>query len=143
MTGPASGKIPLRGARIFINHREIKGEVYVHLRGYARARVTHLDIESDELNRVYPSEGGSFLTVRGVDNGIEIEIDKNLAVRVLHPLLNLVLSPSPRANIREKTRTWVGGKKGGIYIGFRKEEIEKLEKIARKLLADEAGNNLS
>jgi hypothetical protein len=31
----------------------------------------------------------------------------------------------------EKTRTWVGGKFGGIYIGFRKEQIEKLEAIAR------------
>jgi hypothetical protein len=32
----------------------------------------------------------------------------------------------------EKTRTWVGGKEGGIYIGFKKEQIEKLEKIARE-----------
>jgi len=32
----------------------------------------------------------------------------------------------------EKTRTWVGGKFGGIYIGFRKKEIEKLENLARE-----------
>jgi hypothetical protein len=41
-------------------------------------------------------------------------------------MLNRVLSPG------EKTRTWVGGKEEGIYIGFKKKEIEKLESIVRE-----------
>ena len=41
--------------------------------------------------------------------------------------LNQVLKPG------EKTRTWVGGKYGGIYIGFRKAEVRKLENLALRL----------
>ncbi len=125
MTGPAYGKLPLKGARIFINNREIKGEVYIHVKGYALARVTHLDIEASELNEVYKPSGGGFLSIYGIEGGIKIKIREGLYVTILHKLLNRVLAPG------EKTRTWVGGKEGGIYIGFRKSEVKKLEEIAR------------
>jgi len=97
------------------------------MKGYALARVTHLDIEAPELNEVYPTGGGSFLSVCGIESGIKIKLREDLYVRVLHDLLNRVLKPG------EKTRTWVGGKDGGIYIGFRKEQIEKLESLAKEL----------
>ena len=129
MTGPAIGKLPLRGARVSIlesgKFREIEAEVYIHVKGYSLARVTHLDIESPELNRVYPIKGGSFLPIIGIRNGIEIRTRKT-RIRIVHPLLNEVL------NVGEYTRTWVGGKIGGIYIGFRKGELEKLEKICEE-----------
>lgn len=51
---------------------------------------------------------------------------KRVKVRVIHPLLNQVLG------MGEHTRTWVGGKEGGIYIGFKKEEIKKLEKLSKE-----------
>jgi hypothetical protein len=126
MSGPAYGKLLLKDAKIFINTKEIDGNAYIHVRGYARARVTHLDIESNELNKVYPSEGGSFLSIYGIDNGIEIKVNERCTIKILHPMLNRVLSPG------EKTRTWVGGKEEGIYIGFKKKEIEKLESIVRE-----------
>jgi hypothetical protein len=67
-----------------------------------------------------PKEGG-FFSIRGLDGGVEIKFEKN-RVKVLHKFLNEVLKEG------EKTRTWVGGKEGGIYIGFKKEQIIKLGK---------------
>jgi hypothetical protein len=31
----------------------------------------------------------------------------------------------------EKTGAWVGGKLNGIYVGFKKNEMKKLEEIAK------------
>jgi hypothetical protein len=129
MTGPGVGKLLLEGARVFIVERdgvkEVEAEVYIHVRGYSLARVTHLDIESPELNEFYPTEGGKFLPIIGIKDGIEMRM-RGVKIRVIHPLLNSVL------DVGGYTRTWVGGKKGGIYIGFRREEIRKLEKLSKE-----------
>jgi hypothetical protein len=71
-----------------------------------------------------PKEG-VFFSINGIDGGIEIKFEGN-RVKVLHEFLNEVLKEG------EKTRTWVGGKEGGTYIGFKKEQIIKLEKTARE-----------
>lgn len=129
LTGPGLGKLLLEGARVFIVKRdsvkEVEAEVYIHMKGYSLARVTHLDIESQELNEFYPDEGGNFLPIIGIEDGIEIRM-RGAKIRVIHPLLNSVL------DVGRYTRTWVGGKEGGIYIGFRKEEVRKLEKLGRE-----------
>ena len=120
MTGPAYGKIRV-SAGVYIGEgkerRKIEANVYVHLKGYALARVTHLDIESPELNLM--KEKGRFLLVRGIEGGIEIP---GLRIMIKSRKLSKILEPG------EKTRTWVGQKKDGIYIGFRREQIMKMEK---------------
>lgn len=140
MTGPAGGKLGLN-AGVYLRSEEGKVKledalVYIHVKGHARARVTHLDIEHDILDNIIPPKRGRFLTIHGVEGGIRIDLGKpkevNLnderieveRITVLHPHLSKVLEPN------QKTRTWVGGKFGGIYIGFRKGEIAKLERIA-------------
>jgi hypothetical protein len=123
MTGPAEGKIDLP-AQVFLDSKKIDAVIYVHLKGYALARVTHLDIESESLN-ILPVKGGGFFTIRGIDSGIEIELKAHI-VRVICSSLNEVLG------VGKATRTWVGGKVDGIYVGFKKAEIEKLEKIAKR-----------
>jgi hypothetical protein len=125
MTGPGEGKLPLENAEVFIDNKEIKADVYIHVKGFSLARVTHLDIESEELNKILKPKEGGFFSIHGVDGGIEIKFEKN-RVKVFHEFLNEVLRKG------EKTRTWVGGKEGGIYIGFKKEQIVKLEKIAKE-----------
>jgi hypothetical protein len=125
MTGPGEGKLPLENAKVFIDNKEIKADVYIHVKGFSLARVTHLDVESEELNNVLRPKEGGFFSIHGVDGGIEIKFGKN-RVKVLHEFLNEVLKKG------EKTRTWVGGKESGIYIGFKKEQIVKLEKIAKE-----------
>ncbi len=132
MTGPAEGKLPL-DCEVYFSYDDKKirikeVSVYIHLKGYALARVTHLDIEHPSLNKLIQPKHGKFLTVKGFEGGIEIVFDgenlKPRSVKIFSPLLNMVLQPNV------KTRTWIGGKFGGIYIGFRKPEVRKLEKIA-------------
>ena len=55
-------------------------------------------------------------------NGLKIKLNEKTFLEIIHPLMNKIL----RNN--EKTRTWVGQKKDGIYIGFRREQIMKMEK---------------
>ena len=126
MTGPGPGKFLLRNAKVFLDDKKIESEVYIHVKGLSLAKVTHLDIESEELNDILKPKEGGFFSIYGIDNGIEINLEKR-KIRVLHKLLTNVLIKN------EKIRTWVGGKEGGIYIGFKKEQIAKLEKIVREV----------
>jgi hypothetical protein len=141
MTGEAKGKLRLNAKTYLLAEKEkikLNAIVYIHLKGYALARVTHLDIEQDILDNIIPPKRGHFLSIHGIKNGIEIKLEnkkeiayKNkkisvVGIKIVHPYLAKVL------NQKEKTRTWVGGKFGGIYIGFRKEQIEKLEAIAKE-----------
>jgi len=127
MTGPGLGKLLLQNARVFIDKKEIEASVYIHVKGFSLARVTHLDVEGEELNKVLKPKEGGFFSIYGINGGIEAKI-KKIRIRVMHDILNEVLRRG------EKIRTWIGGKEGGIYIGFRKEQIIKLEKIAREKL---------
>ena len=125
MTGPGIGKLLLENAKVFIDGKEIKADVYIHVKGFSLAKVTHLDVESEELNKILKPKEGGFFSIHGIGGGIEIKFEKN-RVKVSHEFLNEVLRKG------EKIRTWVGGKESGIYIGFKKEQIIKLEKVARE-----------
>ena len=142
MTGPAEGKLGL-SATVYLssNGREVELEnpfVCIHLKGYSLARVTHLDIEHELLDNLIPPKRGRLHEIRGVKGGIEIRLEREKEieyrgsrfrpqhVQIRCPTLNEVLAQGQR------TRTWVGGKFGGIYIGFRKPEIERMERIARE-----------
>ena len=112
--------------------------VCIHLKGYSLARVTHLDIEHELLDNLIPPKRGRLHEIRGIEGGIEIRLEHEKEieyrgtklmskhVQIECPILNEVLDQGKR------TRTWVGGKFGGIYIGFRKPEIERMERIARE-----------
>jgi hypothetical protein len=74
MSGEAEGKIKIG-----------KADVYIHLKGKANARITHVDIELDELNKIMkPGEA-----------------------------------------------SYVQGKEGGVFIGLKKEMIERAEKLVK------------
>mgnify|MGYP001052744215 CR=1 FL=1 len=131
------GKVKIEAQTFLMPGRnQIEASVYIHLKGYARARVSHLDIEKIGLGKVIHRGRGNFLEIKGTEHGLEvmlreggeIEIDGNKAaassIIVASPLLNEVLEEG------RSTRTWVGRKYDGIYIGFKKEELEKLEKVA-------------
>lgn len=107
MTGPAIGKIHLKDAKTYLVKGlkviKLNASVYIHLKGYALATVTHLDIEHESLN----FEGkGNFIDIYGIKNGIEINLRHNdiKSIIIKHNLLNRVLK------IGEKTHTWVGFK---------------------------------
>lgn len=140
MTGRAEGKLELEKARVFLvsNQNKIQLDnaiVFIHVKGYSLARVTHLDIEHDILDNIIPPKRGYFLTVEGIKDGIKIELEKPKEVEYKNKrlLVNSIMILHPYLKkIVKSTRTWVGGKFGGIYIGFRKEQIAKLEKITKE-----------
>jgi hypothetical protein len=75
MTGPGEGKIKLG-----------KADVYIHVKGKSNARVTHVDIELDELNKI----------------------------------------------IKPGEASYVQAKEGGVFIGLKREMIERAEKLVGK-----------
>jgi hypothetical protein len=138
MTGPAVGKLKLE-AEVFLEpgHFKLDGaSVFIHLKGYSLARVTHLDIEHEALDNLIPPKRGGLHRIEGVRGGISIKLKnpketsrgiiKSVRVKCSH--LNSILKPG------EITITWVGGKAGGIYIGFRKPQIALMERLAREKL---------
>jgi len=136
------GKIRIDAEVYLVSKEErlkvVKAPVYVHTKGYMRARVTHLDVENRALGKIIPRGRGNMLEVRGVRGGIEIkpkrpaEIERGgskivvHSMEVLHPILSKMLT------IGESTVTWVGRKYDGIYVGFRKPQMEKLEYLVQK-----------
>ena len=76
MTNPAEGKLPL-DAQVYLNEEELdNAQVYVHLKGYARATVTHLDIEHPDLTGLIPPKTRTFIWIIGIENGILIRTEK-------------------------------------------------------------------
>ncbi len=112
--------------------------VYIHVRGYMRARVTHIDIEDRIFGKIVHRGRGNMLEITGIEGGIKVkpksprEMNINgsktvvYGLEVHHPLLNEVLE------IGESTVTWVGRKYDGIYIGFKEAQMKKLEQVAEK-----------
>jgi len=142
MTGPAAGKFPLK-AKVFLlsgdkRKRVEDAMVYIHLRGYARARVTHLDIEHAALGKLIYRGKGNFLDIEGIRGGIVIrpKLERQIELHGKEIVVQgLAVSSSILKEVLkegETTRTWVGRKFDGIYIGFRRNEIAKLEGLAAK-----------
>ena len=127
MTGFAKGKI-LLPAKVFLDQKEVNASVFIHVKGYALARVTHLDIEGRTLDFKRKNRG-IFCTLKGTKGGMEIELENFGIGKIIIncDLLNSLLKP------KEKTRAFLGFKEGGIFIGFRKKYIERLERIAKEV----------
>lgn len=135
MTGPAPGKIPLRSARIYIKTGSGKilledAQVYIHLKGYSRARVTHIDIEHPKLNEIIPPKRGGFYKLLWYPKGVEIDLSRllpGLSIIVEDEALSKLLKPF------EKSWCYVGGKQGGIFVGLKKNLIKRLESLVGEL----------
>ncbi len=68
MSGPAEGKIKLG-----------KADVYLHVKGKSRARITHIDIELPELNKII--KPGENTYVGGKEGGVFIGLKKDMIKR--------------------------------------------------------------
>jgi len=133
------GKFRLKASTILMPcESKIDARVYVHLKGYARARVTHLDIEKIGLGKVIRRGRGNFLEIRGVDNGLEVVLREKCRLALDAEdvtVSSIIVTCSVLNGLIEKdtsTHAWVGRKYDGIYIGFRRLELKKLEKLASR-----------
>jgi len=68
MTGPGEGKIKLG-----------KADVYIHVKGKSNARITHVDIELDELNKIM--EPGESSYVQGKEGGVFLGLKARMIKR--------------------------------------------------------------
>jgi len=131
MTGPCYGKIPIN-ITFLVDNKDIPCEAYIHVKGYARANVTHLDLEGFEIEGL---EDGSPSVIIGGDDGFTIILMKEAKLAGIKTKKMKILG----LKLLEKGKrsgAWVGVKEGGLYIGFKKEVLKRLEEIARKLQPD-------
>ncbi len=140
MTGPAPGKIPLDiDVKLCSRNRcvNIECDVYLHLKGYSLARVTHLDLENSILNQIVPPRHAIYRPFKVYDNILRINLGKKYVLRELGIVANYIrLDGKVLSEIfNSGTHSWVyiGGKYGGIFLGFRKQQIIALEEYAAKL----------
>ncbi|MBW2965713.1 hypothetical protein KY342_01265 [Candidatus Woesearchaeota archaeon] len=68
MTGAAEGKIELKGAK-----------VYLHVKGKARARITHIDIEHPRINKIIKPKEATYCA--GKHGGCFIGLKKAMLKR--------------------------------------------------------------
>ena len=65
MSGEGEGKLKLG-----------KADVYIHLKGKSNAKITHVDVELDELNKII--EPGEASYVQGKEGGVFIGLKKEM-----------------------------------------------------------------
>ena len=151
MTGPALGKIPLDAKVYLIGGFSrvplVNTQVYIHLKGYARAKVTHCDIEHEFLNEIIAPNTSRFLKLRSDGNRLVIielngVYDFNIGGENCRVgAIVIECSQLARALGRISSKVYVGGKFGGIFLGLRKEYIEKIEKLANAIIRSKEEKN--
>lgn len=133
MTGPGIGKLKV-DARVVLSTlgsiKTLDANVYIHVKGYSQARVTHLDVESPILNSILKPKSSTFLPVIGTSRGFII--DFNRVVKGVKLIVESETLANKLLKSGEKTWAYIGGKEGGIFVGFKKEYVEKLENLAIK-----------
>lgn len=137
MTGPAKGKIALKGiVKIGTSDdlQSIKCDIYLHIKGYSLARVTHVDLEDPLLNEILPPKKSLYLPFKVRSSAIEVMFSSKIYVESLKKYINrlIIYCPILASVIGEgvRSRVYVGGKYGGMFLGFKKEYVDKLENLA-------------
>jgi len=131
MTGPAEGKIEIPADFIVLGEK-INSVIYIHLKGFSRARVTHLDIEGFEA-RGDKITGGRAI---GTSDGITIILSKYIEIDG-KKTRKLIIKGIKILEEGKKARCVVGIKEGGIFIGFESSVLSKLEEIGYSMMKSE------
>ncbi len=135
MTGPGPGKIRVRAQVVIVRRGEAKVlegvQVYLHLKGWSRAPITHIDVEYPGLEELVGGPGrGVYGVVEGVAAGFRFTPFQGEWLIEVRGLGDPILSVFQQG---ERSYGYAGGKKGGIYIGFKRFILERLEEIAARV----------
>jgi len=139
LTGPGEGKLPVP-ARVLVHAgsswKPVSCSVYVHLKGYSQAKVTHLDVEADELNELLlPPGGHCYATAYTAGDRLVVSLREARRVKLLLVSRELSEALGPM-----KSTAYIGGKWGGVFIGLRREYIRRLEEYAKRKLQRDSGS---
>jgi len=138
LTGPAPGKIRLRGIVRLLGDgkHNVDCEIYLHVKGYSLARVTHVDLENPIFNEFLKPKSSLYAPFKIKESKLIIFLKKSVYMRSLGFNVNrlIVYSPELTSALGEGSYSYVyiGGKVGGIFLGFKKDFVRRLEKLAVK-----------
>ena len=130
MTGPGEGKIPLRASVYLASggpRRPLPCTVYLHVKGYSLARVTHIDVEAEELNKVLAPGESCYATLICTGGRLAVALWGPRRCRLEIECRELAEALGPSRSV-----VYVGGKEGGIFLGFKKEYLRRLEELAER-----------
>ncbi len=112
------GKIPIEDAKVYLDGSLLPGaKVFVHIKGYSRARVTHVDVEDPSLKKVIPPRHSDYPSVVW-STKVEIPVKGHILVLESETLGKI---------LKMQGNLYVGGKGKGVFLGFHKEQIRELE----------------
>ncbi len=139
MTGPGEGKIPVDAA-VLLSHggREVSVEcdVYIHVKGYSLARVTHIDVEGPVMNELIKPGESTYVPFRVEGHRLTVRFRKAYYVRSLRAFASsLVIESEVLGEVLAgvSSMAYVGGKVGGVFLGFHRDVIRRLEEYAASL----------
>jgi len=136
VTGPALGKIPIE-LQLGVEGKNIDVEAYIHLKGFSRAMVTHLDIEGIDAKA---DKEGFYVVIIGTSSGFLIISKTPLKLNDVKAK-KIYVKGIKLLNKGEKSTAWLGIKLGGFYLGFKKEIVKRLEEKARELAPEYFGTD--
>ncbi|KJE49847.1 MULTISPECIES: hypothetical protein [unclassified Acidiplasma] len=119
-----AGKIKLRGIIMLDGNVLPDARIYIHIKGYSRAHVTHVDIESPELKKIILPHHSDYPEISWDSERVDIPVKGHLITIIDKTLGNL---------IKLNGNIYVGGKGKGIFLGFHKEQIKKLEEYGASI----------
>ena len=88
MSGEGEGKIKLG-----------KADVYIHVKGKSNARVTHVDIELDELNKIIKDKESTYCA--GKPGGVFLGLKKDMIKRIENSLSRKLLKGKKEVSDKE------------------------------------------
>jgi len=135
MTGPGPGKILINAEIILASKTRkfpINCQTYIHLKGYSNARVTHIDIECPSINNIIKPNISMYGILNITKDNLEIVLFKPIIMKKPALVIRKIIICSQELinKLKGKSReiVYIGGKEGGIFLGFKKDIIEILEK---------------
>ncbi|MEM0139512.1 MAG: transferase [Ferroplasma sp.] len=119
-----AGKIEVEGT-VFLDGIKLQdARIFIHVKGYGRARITHIDIEDPALKKVILPRHSDYPEILWESCEVEIPVKGHILKIVSNVLGNL---------IKLNGNIYVGGKGKGVFLGLHKEQIIELEKYATSL----------
>ncbi len=134
MTGPGPGKIQIDCKKVLVVKEgrkiELVPDLYIHVKGWSLARVTHIDIEYTQLEKILG------LKLREIAPALLTKIGEIVIVKSWKLKTRIEIHSKTLSNLIPPAYSdgcVIGGKNNGIFIGVKKNLIKILEDYSTKL----------
>ncbi len=109
-------------ADVFLDGARLENAVvFIHVKGYGRARVTHIDIEDRKFNKILPPRHSDYPEVVWNSSTVKIPVKDHELIIVSKTLGDI---------IHLNGKLYIRGKGKGIFFGLHREQIKKIEDYA-------------